>query len=112
MFLQPIHLKGEKYLLKGQIHVELDENVPENVPVDISDDKGNVLDVTTGRLVSSESDQSKNAVYEYSVWANFGEELIFVPRDSRYICCAYCSCFLLPGFLGYVLTSYYDPVTP
>ncbi|KAJ6390371.1 hypothetical protein OIU77_024562 [Salix suchowensis] len=44
----PINLKGEKYLLKGQIH-----------------------------------DQTGSALFEYSVWANLGEKLTFVPRDPR-----------------------------
>ncbi|KAK6118464.1 hypothetical protein DH2020_047731 [Rehmannia glutinosa] len=79
----PIYLKGEKYLLKGHINVESKENLPENIPLDILDNQETLVDGTIARLVSPEVDQSGAAVYEYSVWANFGVKLIFVPRDSR-----------------------------
>ncbi|KAK6155294.1 hypothetical protein DH2020_009542 [Rehmannia glutinosa] len=79
----PIYLKGEKYLLKGHINVESKENLPENIPLDILDNQETLVDGTIARLVSAEVDQSGAAVYEYSVWANFGGKLIFVPRDSR-----------------------------
>lgn len=83
--MQPINLKGEKYLLKGHINVEPNENLPDNIPLDILDNQETLVDSTIARLVSSEVDQSGAAVYEYSVWANFGEKLIFVPQDSRYV---------------------------
>ncbi|XP_075491887.1 uncharacterized protein LOC142530019 [Primulina tabacum] len=80
--LSPIYLKGEKYLLKGHINVESNENLPDNIPVDILDN-GISVDGTVAGLESSEIYQSRGAVYSYSVWANFGRKLIFVPRDSR-----------------------------
>ncbi|GFP95668.1 nodal modulator 1 [Phtheirospermum japonicum] len=79
----PINLKGEKYLLKGQINVESKENLPESIPLDILDNQETLVDGTVASLVSAEVEQSGLAVYEYSVWANIGEKLIFVPRDSR-----------------------------
>ncbi|KAI3460746.1 hypothetical protein Pfo_017409 [Paulownia fortunei] len=81
--LSPINLKGEKYLVKGHINVESNKNLPENIPLDILDNQETLVDGTIARLVSAEVDQSGPSVYEYSVWANFGEKLIFVPRDSR-----------------------------
>ncbi|XP_034210549.1 nodal modulator 1 isoform X2 [Prunus dulcis] len=83
----PIYLKGQKYLLKGQISVASSSfdgvnELPENFIVDILSSGGSIIDGTTARLTSSENDQSA-AVYEYSVWANLGEKLTFVPRDSR-----------------------------
>ncbi|KAL3827759.1 hypothetical protein ACJIZ3_016561 [Penstemon smallii] len=65
----PVNLKGEKYLLKGRINVESNENLPESIPLDILGSEGTVIDVTVAQL--------------YSVWANFGEKLIFIPQDSR-----------------------------
>lgn len=86
LFLQPINLKGEKFLLKGHISVESNEDVPENIPVDILDDKETLVAGTIARLVPAGVDQAGAAVFEYSFWANFGENLIFVPQDSRYVC--------------------------
>ncbi|PIN15609.1 Metalloproteinase-related collagenase pM5 [Handroanthus impetiginosus] len=80
--LSPINLKGEKYLLKGHINVESNEDLPENIPLDILDNE-TLVDGSIARRVPAEVDQSRTAVYEYSVWANFGENLIFVPWDSR-----------------------------
>ncbi|KAF3436558.1 hypothetical protein FNV43_RR23650 [Rhamnella rubrinervis] len=84
----PIYLKGEKYLLKGQINVGSSSfdgasGLPENFVVDILNSGGSFLDSTTSRLTSEANDQTNVAVYEYSVWANLGEELVFVPRDTR-----------------------------
>ncbi|CAN6700135.1 unnamed protein product [Malus baccata var. baccata] len=80
-----IYLKGEKYLVKGQINVSsssFEGEVPENFIVDILNARGSIIDETTARLTSSGNDQSA-IVYEYSAWANRGERLTFVPKDPR-----------------------------
>lgn len=82
-------MKGEKYLLKGQISVELGSadggyELPNNIIVDILNSEGNLFDGTAAILVSHEDDQTGSALFEYSVWANLGEKLTFVPRDPRY----------------------------
>ncbi|KAF8394679.1 hypothetical protein HHK36_020896 [Tetracentron sinense] len=84
----PIYLKGEKYLLRGQIHVvsSLHHNVydvPEIIIVDILNSDGAFIDASTARVISNGNDQTGAAVYDYSVWANLGEKLTFVPWDSR-----------------------------
>lgn len=84
----PIHLKGEKYLLQGQIHVESStlngaDHLPESLHVDILNNEGKVIDGTTAEIIANGNDQSSAAVYEYSLWANPGEKLSFVPRDLR-----------------------------
>lgn len=86
--LSPIYLKGEKYLLGGQIHVDSSSlngvyELPENILVDLVNNEGPLLDGTVARLVASGNDQSGFVVYEYSVWANPGEKLTFAPQDSR-----------------------------
>jgi len=53
--------------------------------VDILNSGGSIVDGTTAKLSSNDNDQTSAAIYEYSVWANPGDELTFVPRDSRYI---------------------------
>lgn len=88
--LQSIHLKGERYLLTGQIHVDSSslsgvDELPENILVGILDCEGTLLNGTSARLVPAENDKASAAVFEYSVWANPGEKLTFAPQDSRYI---------------------------
>lgn len=81
----PIHLSGEKYLLKGQINVQSGslEALPENIVVDIKHDGTGVIDYATATHKSHVEDQTDTAIFEYSVWANLGEKLTFVPSDSR-----------------------------
>ncbi|XP_041018341.1 nodal modulator 1 [Juglans microcarpa x Juglans regia] len=84
----PIFLRGEKYLLKGLISVESSTvngvyEVPESITVDILNSEGSVVDGTTAKVSSNDNDQTSNAMYEYSVWANPGDKLTFVPRDPR-----------------------------
>ncbi|KAJ8899145.1 hypothetical protein K2173_011142 [Erythroxylum novogranatense] len=86
--LMPIHLKGEKYLLRGQIMVDLSSAVvanelPNNIPIDIVDGEGSLIDSTAATIASSTSDQMHSAVYEYSVWSTLGAKQIFIPQDSR-----------------------------
>ncbi|OVA02510.1 hypothetical protein BVC80_9091g9 [Macleaya cordata] len=84
----PIYLKGEKYLLKGQIHVDsslrhIEQELMKNIIVDILNSGGEVIDASPTSLVSDGNDQTGTAVFEYSVWANLGDVLTFVPHDSR-----------------------------
>lgn len=86
--LSPIYLKGESYLLKGHVHVEsssfsIVEGLPENIPLDILDSEGSVVDGLMARRVSDGVDQSSAAIYEFSMWASPGREFTFVPRDAR-----------------------------
>ncbi|KAK9950537.1 hypothetical protein M0R45_006023 [Rubus argutus] len=83
----PIHLKGEKYLLKGKINVASSSfdgvnELSENFIVDILDAGGIIIDSTTAGLTSTGNEQT-SSVYEFSLWANLGEKLAFVPRDPR-----------------------------
>ncbi|XP_071689841.1 uncharacterized protein [Rutidosis leptorrhynchoides] len=86
----PIYLKGEKYLLQGQIRVELSspnaaDNLPENLSIDIVNVEGTVIDSSSATSVVTGNEQLNAAAiyYEYKVWANPGERLSFVPRDTR-----------------------------
>lgn len=84
----PISLKGEKYLLKGQIHVDSSSfsdvyESPESINVDLLNNEDTVVDSSTANLVSGGNDQTTALVYEYSVWADLGQELTFIPVDSR-----------------------------
>ncbi|XP_028797029.1 nodal modulator 1 isoform X2 [Neltuma alba] len=83
--LLPVYLKGEKYLLKGQINVESSSlnELPENMIVDIQNGGASVIDAAKAILSSDGKDETSTAIYEYSVWANPGEKLTFIPRDPR-----------------------------
>lgn len=59
--------------------------LPEKIVVDIYHDGAGVFDNATAILKSLGKDQTNIAVFGYSFWANLGEKLTFVPRDSRYI---------------------------
>lgn len=84
----PIYLKGEKYQLRGHINVQSRSPIgvyelPENIIVDILDGAGSISNRTTATLTSPANDQTSYAVYEFSLWANLGDTLTFVPRDLR-----------------------------
>ncbi|KAF5177792.1 Nodal modulator, partial [Thalictrum thalictroides] len=83
----PIHLKAEKYLLEGKILVDacLHANVnelSESIIVDTVTTDGEVINASPAQLVSHGNDITTSIVYEYSIWANLGDELTLVPRDS------------------------------
>lgn len=83
---QTIHLKGEKYLLKGQINfVSESVQLPDNILVDIVGSNGNVIDSTTAKRTPNVDGQKTSATFEYTVWANVGDKITFIPRDSRFI---------------------------
>lgn len=65
--------------------------LPENIVVNIQNDGADVIDSATAILKSHANDQTNTAIFEYSVWANLGEKLTFVPQDSRYIYLVGCS---------------------
>lgn len=83
-------LKGEKYLLKGEISIEsssidgLDTRA-DTILVDILNSEGTSVVGTTARFVGARNGQPGVSIFEYSLWANPGEKLTFVPRDARYI---------------------------
>ncbi|KAL8138821.1 hypothetical protein V2J09_004822 [Rumex salicifolius] len=83
----PVILKGEKYLLKGKINIDQTSlgghELPENLVVDVLDNKNDVLDSIFAKLSSDVNDETSAAAYEYSVWANLGQKVTFVPKDQR-----------------------------
>ncbi|XP_074267787.1 uncharacterized protein LOC141591371 [Silene latifolia] len=80
--LTPVTLKGEKFLVRGEIQVDSSSvnshELPESIFVDVLDGDGVVA-----RLASSPDDVTDVAVYNYSLWANRGQKVTFAPRDSR-----------------------------
>lgn len=85
-FLQPVYLKGEKYLLKGQIIVDSSAvQLPKDFVVDIINDDIGAIDSTTATLLATGDGDRTAATYEYSMWAKVGDKITFVPRDFRSI---------------------------
>ncbi|KAG8370599.1 hypothetical protein BUALT_Bualt13G0000200 [Buddleja alternifolia] len=75
----PINLKGEKYLLKGHINVEPNENLPENMPVNILDrllsSGENIIPCGQSRLAAIVSNTL--TVFNFATGAKFGGFPIF-----------------------------------
>lgn len=88
--------------MKGHVHVESSsfssvEGLPENIPLDILDSEGSVVDGLLARRVPYGVDQSSAAIYEFSMWASPGGKFTFIPRDARcvnYILILFFLCFL------------------
>lgn len=87
MFFQPVTLTGAKYLLRGEIHVtSMDHDVfklSKDMLVDVLNKNHDTIDRIQANYLATASDEIDKYVFEYSVWANLGEELIFVPRHTR-----------------------------
>eukprot|EP01018_Ginkgo_biloba_P010299 Gb_36584 [translate_table: standard] len=84
-----IYLTGQKYLLSREIHIDLSQcpeanELSESMVVYIWQEDGAFVDMNNHvRLVPAANRSSEIVVYEYSCWANIGDELVFVPRDLR-----------------------------
>lgn len=81
----PVRLTGMKYLLKGSIYVDssfLQDpfDVSKRINVDIFDRSNVHVNTVNTRYVSGEIEQSEIAVFEYSLWADLGEQFIVVAR--------------------------------
>ncbi|KAJ7973082.1 Carbohydrate-binding-like fold [Quillaja saponaria] len=79
-------------LLGGQINVQSSSHkdiyeLPENIFVDILNAGGSVSNTAAATVNSHGKDLEGGIVYEFSLWANLGEEFAFFPRDSRLILC-------------------------
>ncbi|CAA7388395.1 unnamed protein product [Spirodela intermedia] len=83
----PINLTGAKYLLRGEIHVtSVDHDVFElskDMLVDVLNKDHEVIDRIQANYLPPASDEIDKYAFEYSIWANLGEELIFAPRHAR-----------------------------
>ncbi|KAG2258897.1 hypothetical protein Bca52824_078191 [Brassica carinata] len=89
--LQPIHLRAEKYLIKGLINVEsrsteIESELPESFIVDMQDEEGRVINSISAKHASVGS-----GVNEYYTWAKLGEKISFVPRILAIIYLSYFS---------------------
>ncbi|KAL6850380.1 hypothetical protein ACP4OV_021007 [Aristida adscensionis] len=83
---KPIHISAKKYLVKGEIHVDvgsLQEEVDsEDIVIDVLKSDGSLIEKISTTPVLGTNKQNGFTAFEYSIWADLGEEFIFVPRDS------------------------------
>ncbi|XP_031497491.1 uncharacterized protein LOC116262346 [Nymphaea colorata] len=82
-----IVISGQKYLVKGAIQFDAksvhdSKKLAERIMIDVYDRNNQVLDTIRVNLMPDENGSKDSLLYEYSVWANYGDELVFVPRDS------------------------------
>lgn len=87
---QLIYLTGQKYLIKGEIQVSLPlfsnhSNISKNILIDVLNEEFVVVATTEATFIHGGNDLIDTLVYEYIFWSNFGEDLVFVPQDTRYI---------------------------
>ncbi|KAJ3676057.1 hypothetical protein LUZ60_003469 [Juncus effusus] len=76
----PLIVRAEKYLVTGEVQLELDSD-SEEINVDVLNSKdGSLIETIMAKFVSKKGD--KISVYEYSIWASLGDSLVFVPKDS------------------------------
>ncbi|XP_020582694.1 LOW QUALITY PROTEIN: nodal modulator 1-like [Phalaenopsis equestris] len=87
MNLTLIYVNGDKYHLRGEIHIDSNllqgiEDPSKHLLVDIFNKDDAFIDTTHVRHVLTEEDLEGTLVFEYSFWLNLGEETIFVPQYS------------------------------
>ncbi|KAG2597104.1 hypothetical protein PVAP13_5KG190200 [Panicum virgatum] len=82
----PVHISAKKYLVKGEIHVDvgsLQENIDsKDIVVDVLKSDGSFVEKISTKPALGKSNQNGFSAFEYSIWADLGEDFIFVPHDS------------------------------
>lgn len=90
--MQPVHIKGEKYLLKGHINIDIGSStLPEEISVDVMNSEGKAIHTAIGKPMAGEEEETTFSTYEYSLWGNIGDKMTLVPHDSRLICQTACT---------------------
>ncbi|WVZ71463.1 hypothetical protein U9M48_020048 [Paspalum notatum var. saurae] len=82
----PVHISAKKYLVKGEIHVDissLDKDIDsKDIAVNVLKSDGHFIEKISTTPVLRKSNQNGFTAFEYSIWSDLGEEFIFVPHDS------------------------------
>ncbi|XP_052152388.1 uncharacterized protein LOC127770634 [Oryza glaberrima] len=82
----PVHISAKKYLVRGELHVEMGSlqeiDLSKNIGVDVFKSDGSFIEKISATPVLGKSYQNDISAFEYSIWAEFGEDFIFVPRDD------------------------------
>ncbi|KAM0833417.1 hypothetical protein ACQ4PT_064262 [Festuca glaucescens] len=84
----PVHISARKYLVRGEIHVDISSpleeiDLSEDIVVDAfkSDDESSIEKISAIPVLRK-SHQNGITAFEYSTWTDLGENFIFVPHDS------------------------------
>ncbi|CAM0881057.1 unnamed protein product [Alopecurus aequalis] len=83
----PVHISARKYLVRGEIHVDISSpleeiDLSEDIVVDaFKSDESSIEKISTVPVLGK-SHQNGITAFEYSTWTDLGEDFIFVPRDS------------------------------
>lgn len=82
----PVHISAKKYLVKGEIHADIgsvEEDIDSNdIVVDVLKSDGSFIEKIPTTAVRGKTDQNGFTAFEYSIWADLGEEFMFAPHDS------------------------------
>uniref|UniRef100_A0A0D9V022 Carbohydrate-binding-like fold protein n=1 Tax=Leersia perrieri TaxID=77586 RepID=A0A0D9V022_9ORYZ len=83
----PVHISGKKYLVRGELHVEIGSlqeeiDLSEDIGIDVFKRDGSFIEKISTTPVLGKSGQSGISAFEYSIWADLGEDFIFAPRDD------------------------------
>lgn len=81
---------GQKYLVTGEIQLEIGLDGGEEISVDVLNRENAPIETTSAKFSAKDGDEK--AIYEYSIWAGLGDDLVFIPH-ARYVCI-----ILLQGF--------------
>lgn len=88
--MQPLELVGKKYLLSGEVRIDslryADAHLlGDALVIKVQGPNGRKLELDNpARLVAEPDDVSSYAVYEYSHWAELGDQLTFSAHHGRY----------------------------
>ncbi|KQK04071.1 nodal modulator 1 [Brachypodium distachyon] len=83
----PVHISAKKYLVRGEIHVDISSpqeeiDLLEDIVVDAFKNDGSSIKKLSAIPVLGKSHQNGITAFEYSTWTELGDDFIFVPRDS------------------------------
>ncbi|KAL5228006.1 hypothetical protein ABZP36_016271 [Zizania latifolia] len=83
----PVHISAKKYLVRGELHVEMgslqeEVDLSEDIFVDVFKSGGSFIGKISVTPVVGKSYENSISAFEYSIWADLGEDFIFVPRDD------------------------------
>ncbi|KAJ3691869.1 hypothetical protein LUZ61_021033 [Rhynchospora tenuis] len=77
---EPIHVRGQKYLVTGEIQLEIGLDEGEEITVDVLNGENAPIETISAKFVAKNGDEK--AIYGYSTWAGLGDDLVFIARDA------------------------------
>ncbi|KAJ4775918.1 Nodal modulator 1 [Rhynchospora pubera] len=77
---EPIHVRGQKYLVTGEIQLEIGLDEGEEITVDVLKGENAPIETISAKFVAKNGDEK--AIYGYSTWAGLGDDLVFIARDA------------------------------